>query len=278
MRILLIKLGFIHQKNLDGFKAMFQDVVIQTTFKASTEPWDLVWIPYGLVDPKALPGAKRIILGPHNFVFPTQEWNRAFNDPRVSYNCLSDWNRMAVGDLKLECLPFPVDTDSFAPSDREKTHDCLLYTKSRRPEEIEYAVNALKEQGLTYRRIDYGSYTEADYKEVLASCRFGLWVGRHESQGFALQEALSSGVPLLIWNVETMGEEWNGQQSYTGKEGAYEATSIPYWDMRCGVVVRKDNLKEGLRFMRGSWATYRPREFVIERLSAEACAKLWLEN
>ena len=95
------------------------------------------------------------------------------------------------------------------------------------------------------------------------------------SQGFALQEALSAGVPLLVWDVETMGEEWNERQIYTGEEGDFKATAVPYWDARCGVLVGKHNLKEGLRHMRTSWAIFKPREFIIETLSVEACAKLW---
>jgi hypothetical protein len=263
---------------------MFPDVVIRTTFKKSTQFWDLVWIPFGLVDPKDLPAAKRIILGPHNFVFPEDDWQRSFNDPRASYNCLSEWNLNiyynmgGVGDLKLDCLPFPVDTDSFVPSPIEKMYDCFLYTKLRRPQDIDYAVNALNELGFTYKRIDYGSYTEEEYKEVLATCRFGVWVGRHESQGFALQEALSSGVPLIVWDVETMGEEWAERQIYTGEAAWRAATAAPYWDARCGLKVRRDNLKEGLRFMRNTWAMHKPRDCIMKTLSVEACTKLWLEN
>ena len=289
MRILLFRLVFIHQKNLDGFEAMCKSIGAElsirtmVTLEERVEHWDLIWIPIGLVDPKLLPGAKRIVLGPHNFVFPEGHWQCRFKSPRTFYNCLSSWNRNVyytmggVGDLKLACLPFPVDTDSFAPSG-EKTHDCFLYTKLRRPEDIDYTIKALTELGLTYKCINYGSYTEKDYKGVLATCRFGVWVGRHESQGFALQEALSSGVPLVVWDVETMGEEWDGRQIYTGEQGDFKATSAPYWDARCGVKVRKENLKEGLRFMRGSWAIHRPREFIMETLSAKACATLWRQK
>ena len=57
----------------------------------------------------------------------------------------------------------------------------------------------------------------------------------HESQGFAIQEALFA-IPF-VWNVSSMSQE----------EGArYQpipATSIPYWDNSCRIFLQKNNLK-----------------------------------
>ena len=70
---------------------------------------------------------------------------------------------------------------------------------------------------------------EDDYVECLKNAKYGIWVGRHESQGFALQEALSCDVPLLVWGVTNMNQQhnWKGCPDVPG-------TTIPFWDNRCG--------------------------------------------
>ena len=290
MRVLLLNLGYIHAKNLNGFRAMCEHVAATLVESSKLEEvvhdsWDLVWIPSGYVPPgKFSYRTKRIIYGPHNFVFPEPPWTVvAFKDPRASYNCLSRWNQEAyakmggVADLPLVCLPYPVDTVNFIPS-VEKTHDCLVYTKLRNKENILMALKQLEKLGLTYKIIRYGEYTEAEYKEALKACTFGLWIGRHESQGFALQEALSSGIPLVVWDIESMGEEWDIQRDtpvYRGAKADVRATTVPYWDARCGITVDRYTLPEGLRFMHKNWPIYRPREYVLQELSVPVCCEKW---
>ena len=43
----------------------------------------------------------------------------------------------------------------------------------------------------------------------LQNSKYGIWLDAHESQGFALQEALSCNVPLLVWNISSMNQEYN---------------------------------------------------------------------
>jgi hypothetical protein len=290
MRVLLLNLGYIHAKNLNGFRAMCDYVGATLVESSKLEEvadgtWDLVWIPAGYVAPGRFSHkTKRIILGPHNFVFPEPPWTVvAFKDPRASYNCLSRWNAEAymkmggVADLPLVCLPYPVDTVSFMPS-LEKTHDCLVYIKLRNKENVMVALKQLEKLGLTYKTIRYGEYTEEDYKEALKTCTFGLWIGRHESQGFALQEALSSGMPLVVWDIESMGEEWDMHREtpvYRGAKADVRATTVPYWDARCGITVDRYTLTEGLRFMHKNWPVYQPREYVLQELSVPVCCEKW---
>ena len=290
MRVLLIKLGIIHPKNLSGFRAMCDYAKAQLieitslTDDAKHEAWDLVWIPIGFVHPGTIFAARRIILGPHNFVFPEPYWIGAnLADSRAAYNCLSPWNRDVytklggVGGLELVCLPYPVDTERFAPTSAVKKYDCFLYTKLRKTADVKYAMKTLDQLGLTYKIIQYNSYKEEEYMEALQSCSFGVWVGRHESQGFALQEALSANVPLVVWDVDCMGEEWmeGDKPVYVGATGDLRATAAPFWDARCGILVQQENLKEGVRFMRANWPVYRPREFVLRNLGVAACARRW---
>jgi len=292
MHVLLLNLGFVHPKNYKGFKSMCEYAGVSYTESSTLEQvvgmeWDLVWIPFGYVAPHRFSGkTKQIILGPHNFVLPEPPWTVVvFQDKRASYNCLSRWNRDAyinaggVADLSLVCLPFPVDTDTFTPSPLSaKTHDCFVYIKLRDKSTVLHALKQLDILGFSYKIIRYGDYLEEDFKQILDTCRFGVWLGRHESQGFALQEALSCNIPLVVWDVTSMGEEWdmrNDVAVYRGERAGVKATSVPYWDARCGITVDRYTLTEGLRFMKLNWPVYRPREFVLQELGLAACCEKW---
>ena len=97
-------------------------------------------------------------------------------------------------------------------------------------------------------------------------------MGRHESQGFALQEALSMNIPLLVWNVKSMNQEEN--INYPEIFG----TVIPYWDERCGEYFYEQNefIETYDRFI-DKLDTYKPREYVLDNLSVEVCSERFKE-
>ena len=70
-------------------------------------------------------------------------------------------------------------------------------------------------------------YNENDFIETLKTAKYAFLLDAHESQGFAVQEMMSCNVPLLVWNVRFMSQEFNSNYP------DYEATSIEYWDMGC---------------------------------------------
>lgn len=306
-RWILLRLGFCHDKNLRGWELLCREacaipIITESVMHAKETPCDLLWIPMGFVPPDVFPRATRIVYGPHNFVFPNYPWTAIRNWPKnTAYNCLSDWNRRIAAAiapaLPLCTLPFPVDVNAFCPAAAIEpasatgpaaatgpapTFDCFVYVKKRRPGDIERLLEILERNQIRFRLIKYGSYKEEDYKAILRSVRYGIWVGCHESQGFALEEALSSNVPLLVWDVERMGDEWEerrGAPAYTAKvEADWPATTAPYWDKRCGFLLGKgdsEELESAVRVMQAIYMTFSPRAFVLEMLSPSACLKMW---
>jgi len=187
-----------------------------------------------------------------------------------SYDCCRD--------LQLRVLPFGVDTDLFRPVTEIGTifpvvkKNIMVYFKRRKPQEIEFVENILKFYKVPYRVFVYGSYSEADYMEYLKRAKYGIWLDAHESQGFALEEALSMNVPLLVWNIRTMSQEYGS--SYPD----VAATTIAYWDESCGEVVYdwQDFMSIYSLFL-NKLDSYTPREFVLKELSIEACERRFLD-
>ena len=127
----------------------------------------------------------------------------------------------------------------------------------------------LKKRNLDYNIFVYEQrYNEENYINCLQQSKYGIWVGRHESQGFALEEALSCNVPLFVWDVVSINQE----------EGCnypdIPATTIPYWDERCGESFTDiKNIDEKFDIFLSKLNEYKPREYVIENLSVEKCTK-----
>lgn len=286
--MLFLQIGEAHIKNTKGFvllaKEANAELTICDTITSTDIEYDLVWIPQGFYHSEHLLNAKRILYGPHNFVFPKEPWLYRFNPPftRSLYTSLSDYvkklyNQFGTFCMPIEPLPFPVDIERFKPSNEKiYKYDCFLYFKSRSKLKLNIIEEYLREKNITFITILCGKYKEEDYLEILNQVKFGIWFGAHESQGFALQEALSMNVPLIILNVKSLNDEINGEgnHSYLEYKDNYDlsATSTPYWDERCGLQCYELNdLEMTVNTMIDTYKTFSPRDFVLENLSPKVC-------
>lgn len=282
-----------HHKNKRGFELMCATGNIDLTISKSQEefqkPWDLVFIPGEFIPHHGFPNAKSIMYGPHNFIFVEGPWKRGATDfpSHCFYNLLSDWvidmqNEFGGLSLATKAIPFAVDTELFKPKKKEKKYDCFVYFKSRDFYDLLYVTNELDRMKLTYQVITYGAYKEEEYIEILENSKFGIWIGGSESQGFAIQESLSMNVPLLVWNCTSMFDVHNHEgKQFRNLEGKYslKATTIPYWDNRCGLTfTQKEEFPSLLERMLKDYSSFSPREFVLETLSPEACIKRLLKE
>jgi hypothetical protein len=106
----------------------------------------------------------------------------------------------------------------------------------------------------------------------LRRAKYVIWIGRQESQGIALQEAMSMNVPILVWDVNNIGQ-WDpkGKQKkiFNSFESEYtETTSAYYFDKNCGIKTRdKNSMSNNIMEMEKTWSTYNPRDYIIDNLS-----------
>jgi len=131
------------------------------------------------------------------------------------------------------------------------SNHALIYFKHRSSELLSKVQQLIRDQGWDYETIKYGSYSEDEYRLALSKARFGIWVGGTESQGFALMEAMASGLPLLVLDAATLSENNYSVNNiqvprFKSQFIASGASTAPYFDARCGWLIKANELNSGL--------------------------------
>lgn len=289
MRVLYIDSGTHYkiraslQKYRDKFGLqLFTIQDINTLDNFNLNNFDMVYSPCVPFDTKKYiekyPNIK-ILFGPQFSVFPEKKHMDMIGTYKnVIYKQPSEWSKNVwkkydiCNGINLQSLPFGVDTDIFKPVKTiQQRSECFVYFKRRMFEEINLVINLLVSKGFRPIVFDYvRGYDEKQYISCLESSKFGVWVGSHESQGFALQEALSFDVPILVWNVTSMRQEYGSSYS------DIPATTIPYWDISCGeTFTKREELNSSFDKFISCLETYQPRKYILENLSMEKCFELF---
>lgn len=274
----------MHVKNRDGMERMLRHLGWSFSYgtAADVTGHDVVWSP---APPRNLhiekyPGVK-FIFGPQFSNLPD---NRFVNVNNANYNGVyiipsawvvrlwrSRFKPVPHITLPLERLPFPVDTDKFAPNSTVTSRNLVVvYFKYRAEVDLEAVRAALRNE--TVKVFSYfGRYKESDYLDALQRAKYGVIVDGYESQGFAIEEALSCDVPLLVWNTYSMRQvvplEWQADEP---------CTTVPYWSPECGEIVTTKGEMESMlpRFARKvKTRAYTPRKYVLRELSTDKCAQ-----
>jgi hypothetical protein len=234
--------------------------------------FDAVYSPSQPINVSLYPNTK-FIFGPHFSVFPNENLN-TIKSNKSCFNLLSDWvinewsKYKICNGLNIVKIPFGVDTNKFNELKQinERT-DVFIYYKGRSPNDLNLIEQFLKNKNINYKIFSYrNKYNENDYINYLQKSKYGIWLDAHESQGFALQESLSCNVPLLVWNIKSMNQEYG--QNYDD----IPATTIPYWDERCGEYFYKiEELEDKFNLFLSKIELYKPREYILDNLSFEVC-------
>lgn len=268
----------IHEKNKEGLEKMLNELKIEHKFGNISEidKYDVIYHPSQAIDTSKYPN-KKFIFGPHFSTFPTDKLHGIKNVHNNSvYIQPSIWSKevwephIKKINLPIKVISFPVNMEKFKPDKKIEERDRIfIYFKRRNPHELLLLIDFCKKKNILPIVIDYvRKYEEEDYLDCLKNAKFGIILDAHESQGFAIEEALSCDVPLLVWNVKTMNQE------YGSKYGAISCTSVPYWDERCGEIFYDVNeLEDTFKIFIEKLHTYEPRKYIKENLSVEKCGK-----
>jgi len=280
MRILLLR-GWIHPKNENAIKqynniqfAIFESVAQLDAIDLSQ--YDCVYSPSNEIDVSKYPNTV-FIFGPHLLI---DKW-RVFNRQNAAYIMLSKWVKQLHintpgNQISFYDIPFGVDTDKFSEIHpiQERTK-VFVYFKYRNQSDLSIVKDLLNSLNIRYKLFDYhAKYNEEEYLCYLQQSKYGIWLGAHESQGFALQEALSCNVPLFVWSVSNMKQEHS-----QNKQPDEPATTVPYWDERCGeYFLDQAHIKSTFKCFLANVDSYNPRAYVLETLSIPVCEQYFINT
>lgn len=217
-----------------------------------------------------IPTSNDKIIGPNICTLPIDNhYVMSQNYKKMIVPC--EW----VKDLYMKWLPedkllvwaVGINTDLFYDMSEEKKEiDCLVYFKRRNEADLNSVISFLKSKNQTYEIIRYGSYQEEHFINTLKKSRYGIVIDKCESQGVAIEEMMSTNLPLLVWDTTI----WDDR----GEEYAVSATSVPYWDERCGVKFNNlDDLNDSFNKFINKKNDFKPRNYILENLGLEICAK-----
>ena len=237
MKVLFINVG-MHSKNLHALTKYNIDItyIYNTNLNGiDLTKYDVVYSPSQPINVRSYPNTK-FIFGPHFSVFPNDYQMQMIQGNNSIYIQPSEWAKNAwtifhcCQYIHLETLPFGVDTVAFNETKHiSERSQVILYFKRRLPNELDIICKFLRNNGYDPVIFDYVKrYNETDYINCLHNAKFGVWLDAHESQGFALQEALACNVPLFVWSVTSMNQE--AGFNYPD----IPAKTNPYWDSKCG--------------------------------------------
>ncbi len=241
-------------------------------------------------DPIAIKNASKrhlkAIIGPNIYILPRsipKNLNMSnFIYIQPSKWALDFWRDFGFDKCKTDFWPTGIDTEEFSERKKSNSGIVLIYFKQRYKEELDFVKNILDNLKIQYEIIIYGLYDQKDYLKKLQNTRYVIWLGRQESQGIALEEALSMNVPILVWDVLNVGH-WvpnkKEKKIFNQEELNYKnTTSAFYFSDECGIITKdKEKIKESINNMENSWQSYEPRKYIIENLNLEQQARDFIE-
>ena len=260
---------YVHHCNIEGLKLMIKYLGYNITDESKA---DVIYAP---TLPINIDKKKKYIFGPHFSVIPNKLLDNLGGNNTV-YVQPSQWvcdmweKEFNVKHIRLAPLAFPFDTDKYNSDTKDKS-EVIVYYKQRDINQLVEIDKLAKIYNIKYTLIKYGSYNENEYLALLKKTRYMIWLGRHESQGFALECALSCNVPILVWEVKTMHDEFNHDKEYDKYK--LNATVIPYWDNRCGeYFYNTGELESTYNKFINNLDKYKPREYILDNLTVAKCS------
>jgi hypothetical protein len=278
-----------HHKNVESIRNMMTknrvDYTVCDDLSKLDDSYTVAICATRFFPPDQFPKHCKVVYGPQFFVFPDNKnhpiHKYTYDSSRFFYNSLSGWNldiqKQFAPNLMLTFVtcPFGIDTESISivPSLEKRTR-VMVYFKHRHPDTLHRVLKLLLEQNVEYDLFQYGSYKDPYFKAKLKETKFVIWIGSHESQGFAFQETLASNVPILLWDVTSMYDEYNNGWVYEYLKPTgipLLATTANVWSDECGIkFTKEEELEAAFTKMNQVLAAFSPRKLIEEKVSLTA--------
>ena len=230
----------------------------------------LHWDPYQVNNYATLKNKDKLLVGPQVWPF-APEFQQLTEYGKIITP--SQW----VADLYTKffnvrgTLNWPVAIYAPEIEEKEPEIDCLIYFKNRPRNHLMVVLNHLQERGLTFTLLEYGNYSQEQFKLALSSVRFCVIIDNTESQGIATQEMMAANKPLFVLDQPV----WD----HMGQEYAVPATSVPYWSNECGEkITRPEEIEDVFDRFYSCLDNYTPKDFVDRELSPQKTVQILLDH
>lgn len=230
----------------------------------------LHWDPYQINNYATLKNKDKLLVGPQVWPF-APEFQQLTEYGKIITP--SQW----VADLYTKffnvrgTLNWPVAIYEPEIEEKDPELDCLIYFKNRPRNHLMVVLSHLQERGLTFTLLEYGNYSQEQFKLALSSVRFCVIIDNTESQGIATQEMMAANKPLFVLDQPV----WD----HMGQEYAVSATSVPYWSNECGEkITRPEEIEDVFGRFYSNLDNYTPKDFVDRELSPQKTVQILLDH
>jgi len=261
---------------MNGPRKVIQNLIrsledTNTPFAINQEKYEnnlfLHWDPHHVQRYQSLRNKDKLLVGPQFWPFaPESSQLTEYGKVITPSEWVSD---LFVKHFGIRTLNWPVAIYAPEVEDNIKT-DCLIYYKNRPEDHLLKVTNFLEQRGISYTGLQYGNYTQEEFRESLSEVKYCVIIDNTESQGIAIQEMMAVNKPLFVWDQTV----WD----HMGQEYAVPATSVPYWSDECGERITSfDQFEETFEIFQSKLNDYTPKDFVDRELSPEATVKILLD-
>lgn len=224
-----------------------------------------------------LEGKNKVLVGPlytvEDFLVLVDMANKYKNLRIISASNVAKKTMLKIANLDtntnmIKILPVGIDSETQILKNKHeskvnKENDCLIYLKAQKKTELNSILKNLKSKNKSYKIFEYGKYSNSKLINIAKSSRFGIVLGRTESQGIGINELMSTDLPLYV--IDSTENHFNNK--------VYEGTTVPYWDETCGMKIEgienfDNNFSQFLQNVEKQ--KYQPNQFIVNKLSYEA--------
>ena len=208
----------------------------------------------------------KLVAGPLIVNFPDESERIVESQFIDTFLLPSQWiktlfERLQSRPMAISVWPLGVDTGFWSPDlPAIETQTILVYDKNPDADVRKCVQETLESQHIAYEVIKAGQFTQSEFRDALRRSRGIIFLSRSETQGIAMFEAWSCGVPSLHWNprvLKLLGRSYDG------------VSSCPYLTPDCGLDFKgTSDFENQLKVFLNS--SFQPRLYVEKNFTIEA--------
>ena len=218
------------------------------------------------------------LMGPNLFVIPDE--SKDLCNKYQNFIVPSEWVKNLyfsfdiMKEKKIDVWSVGIDTENWQQDkslSQDNQIDCFIYYKNRTQQDLALIYKLCLYFKLKFELIEYGSYKEEQLRNLCNRSKFAILLTGTESQGIAYMNILSMNIPCYVFENSMWIYDKN-------KEIKMPATSVPYFDNKCGVITKNLDIKDFQSFILNVEKNlYTTREYIIQNHTLEQSANKYVD-